>query len=363
MLIEKEKITVLPSDKIPEIRTAILAMSGAQRNAIRELDWQRGVMINGLASCFPNLVRLKSKARRIPGSCWAGHSNLTEVALTDVKEIGAYAFRMCPRLQVVTISSGRLSRLDSGAFSRCPELREINFPDGSGQYVSRDGCLFSDTGHLLWFPFSSITAGTLSFPEGTTGVDAECLFGLPPLLALNIPASYTERYDPSKLYHLSHFERFIVHPDNPSYCSLNGLFYEKNPLRLLGVPPAYPQGHVLIPHCVRVAHGAFGPNANIDNVVFAKAVTLEEGAFISPYVKNIRFCDNVKLDAPFSAFGGIIQSIEFDGDIIPRSAKAGLTLFSRPPGVGLILCSEEIAKKIEHDACVKSYPAPKIIRL
>lgn len=364
MLIEKDKITVLPSDKIPEIKATFKHMPSSQRGKIEELDWQRGVMLQFAGRYFPNLKRLRSCARQIRSSCFSDCAKLERAELVGVKEIGAYAFVRCPLLKTVIISGGRLTVLDYGAFCYCPSLTEVSFPDGGGRYTSRDGGLFTDKGVLLWLSPLKVAGETLELPEGTTDVDAECLHELPVIKTLRLPASYTgDSLSNHMLYYLRDLERFVVHPDNKACYSENGLLYKKEGSVLLAVPPSYPQKHILIPHCVRVVYNAFCPHTEIESVTFAGAVVLDGAAFITKKIKSFRFCDNVKLETPHAVFCGNVETIEFDGDLIPCDDAPRLTLIDHGAQIGLILCSAKNADKIEDECCKEDLKIPKIIRL
>ncbi len=136
----------------------------------------------------------------------------TEYAIPDsVTVIGKDAFYCCRRLNTVIIPDS-VTEIGDGAFNECKSLNTVSIPD------------------------SVTSIGEYAF----SGCDA--------LTGITIPASVTSLANSFDNY--TPLRSITVDPENPVYCSVDGVVFSRDMTKLVRVPEAYPADEYTIPGSV-----------------------------------------------------------------------------------------------------------------
>ena len=147
-----------------------------------------------------NLTTLTIDSKTFGEMAFAGCKNLASVTLGDnVASIGEWAFYNCTGLTSVTIGKN-VTSIEENAFVKCYNLPSITIPDnvatiGEGAFSS---C----------FALKNVTIG-----KSVTSMNEDTFFGLPELTAI------------------------IVDKNNPAFCDIDGVLYNKEKTKLICYPP------------------------------------------------------------------------------------------------------------------------------
>lgn len=184
----------------------------------KQYSCQDGVLFNKSGSkliCYP---RGKTGAYSIPStvtdivdSAFSGCTGLTSVTISStVTSIGDYAFNFCQNLPTVTIPSSvtnigamafcycwgltsvsipaGVRNIGDSAFANCSALDKITVDSGNGQYVGKDGVLFTKSGdRLLCCPAGK--SGAYTVPSSVVRIENQAFSGCIRLTKVTIPSS------------------------------------------------------------------------------------------------------------------------------------------------------------------------------
>lgn len=162
-------------------------------------------------------------------------ASITDNGVTySVTGIGFGAFIGCSSLTSITIPES-VTSIGFGAFAGCYSLTSITIPEGVTSIEEQ-----------TFYSCYSLTSVTI--PESVTsiglGVFADCYS----LTSVNIPESVTSIGDEA-FYGCSSLTAIDVSPDNSSYCSVDGILYNKDKTTLY-VCPGGKTGQITIPEGV-----------------------------------------------------------------------------------------------------------------
>ena len=149
-----------------------------------------------------------------------------------VTTIDKHAFCMCRYIEKITLPDS-VSEIGRGAFSMCTKLTEVNLPEG----ITR----LRDT----LFECTSLKA--IHIPESVTHIE-------PLALSFRACDESTTLYVPKSLYSIEDYpwglKRISVSPENPYYCSINGVMYSKDGSAIIKCPDGM-EGAYSIPEGVK----------------------------------------------------------------------------------------------------------------
>lgn len=170
-------------------------------------------------------------------------SGLTTLRIPDsVKRIGAAAFSRCTNLKSINIPNS-IKRILPNMFTCCESLESISIPE---TIVQIDGVAFSDCN---------------SFKE------------------LAIPKSVTTITTPI-LLRSARLERIIVDGDNPSYCSDNGILFNKDKTKLLEAPIKLAISRYSVPESVQIiSENAFSWCQDLESITIPNVTEIGQNAF------------------------------------------------------------------------------------
>lgn len=179
----------------------------------------------------------------IGDAAFEGRPNLTAVTIpAGVTKIGFDAFTDCPNLESVLIPEGVRS-IAWGTFFECPKLRSIAIPHS---VTNIDECAFARC-----FALTSV-----EIPPNVTSIGEYAFWQCTGLRSVSVPASVREIADRafSGCWGLASID---VAADNPAYCSVDGVLYDKARTRVIQCPAD--KRSVALPGTVQeIAPMAFG---------------------------------------------------------------------------------------------------------
>ena len=159
-----------------------------------------------------------------------------------VTRIGTYALGGCPSLAYVGIGK-YVSEIGNGAFSNCPSLENITIPDS-----------ITTIGERAFECCKSFT--TIDISKFLTNIGDGAFMGCNLLSAIN------------------------VSPENPNYCSIDGILFDKNKTVLVQYPSGILSEKYNIPDGVTmIGNYAFACNEYLTSISIPEYVTIGEHAF------------------------------------------------------------------------------------
>lgn len=319
-------------------------------------------------------VELPSSLMRIGNEAFSECQRLERVTLPEgLKSIGAYAFSECFYLRNVTIPA-KVSMIGNCAFYDCDSLIRIDVAGENAFFMSKDGVLFSKDGteliqfpagrsgdyqvpdgvnricpyafyscsflHNITLPFSlryidayafSSCSGLydITLPEGLIRISRGA-FKWTGIREITFPASLIEIYDSEgdviyddnggSIFDGSRTENIYVSPDNPYYCSVDGVVFSKDKKELVMFPTGRGGSYAVPEGITSLAMRAFDSTI-LENLVLPESLTsIGPCAFqFARYLQSLRFKAGLKETGPY-LFGGCgLNEVCFDG-----SAPAGI---------------------------------------
>lgn len=170
------------------------------------------------------------------GGCTDLHVRIPHVFEGErVTSIGEWAFSWCEDIIQVTVPEG-VTHIASNAFTGCQSMTLINLPES---LTSIGGWAFADCERLLG----------IYIPSGVEHLDSEALRGC---------------------YHLTSIS---VSPDNPYFCDIDGILFDKNMTCLVRYPTAREGARYEIPQGVtRLGDWAFDDGWHLTELIIPDSV-------------------------------------------------------------------------------------------
>lgn len=251
--------------------TAFLGCSALEEIAVDSrnpfFQSRQGVLFSGdgktLLLC-PNGKRgsfaVPQGVERIGPSAFRGCTRLTEILLPgSLRKIGSRALEGCTGLEVLAVPQGvkklpgqvlknctslvslflpqSLEEIDfyEGALDSCLALQQITVAPGNPAFSTRDGVLFDGKGETICY-YPRGKTGEYSIPEGVQGLSSwagkNAFFGCTRLTGLTLPKTMVV-LSPFFLPHCSSLGKIQVDPENPCYCSKDGVLLSKDGTQLI----------------------------------------------------------------------------------------------------------------------------------
>jgi len=201
---------------------------------------------------------------------------LTSITLPkSVTRIDGLAFALCSGLKSMTIPT-KVNYLDYSAFLGCFNLSKILADSTNVNFTSFEGVLFNkDTTCLVAFPFAKSSQYTI--PNGVSTIGNGAFFYCMNLTLLTMPESLqTIGYD--AFSYCTSLAKFIVKKDNPNYCSVSGVLFNKDTTKLVLCPNGK-SGQYSIPKSVKtIESGAFYNCDKLTQLAISDSITKIDGS-------------------------------------------------------------------------------------
>ena len=211
-------------------------------------------------------------------------NSLTEVSIADTVEvIENHAFQYCDAITSVFIPES-VNVVGALSFHYCASLQEINVDENNLFYSSDDGVLFNkNKTELVKYPDGK-TDIEYEIPDGVQEIGLFAFDGCIYFARITIPESLRESYS---LMNLNVFDDCIaleeinVAPENPDFCSVDGVWFNKDKTKLISYPQAKKGDQYSIPDTVtEIGTSAFYKCENIMLFTIPESVEcINNGAF------------------------------------------------------------------------------------
>ena len=198
----------------------------------------------------------------------------------SLRSIGEQAFYSC-MLTEIEIPAG-VTEIGEGMLRGNNFLVRIRVEEGNSAYCAEDNVLYSaDKTQLLCYAAGNY-ARDFRVPESVTRIAAFAFTGFRLLGTLSIPAGVTDISDEA-FRHCYGVSAIQVAEDNPSYCSADGVLYDREMQRLLRYPSEKQDESFVLPESV-VSIAPYACNANSE----LQSIRLPEGLRL---IGTEAFCD------------------------------------------------------------------------
>ena len=198
----------------------------------------------------------------------------------NVTEIGMYTFAICTTgITTVSIPEG-VTCINDYAFYGCEMLADVNFPN-SVERIGIDAFGYCYAIKALTFGSGLKTIGdrafsscrsftTLTIPDNVERIGGEAFSGCKGLKSVTIGSGATSIGNYA-FTSCNRLEEITVSPENPTYCSADGVLFNKDKTTLIKYPTAKTGDYVVPSNVTEIERGAFY------DCVGLTAVTLPEG--------------------------------------------------------------------------------------
>lgn len=286
---EQEEQAMLTGKSVPD-EELLSVLSAQQMPKTPETDFEYriendGITITKYIGQQENVV-IPKEINGLPVTT-IGKFSFQEIAKTviirnGITTIDEAAFFDCPILEHIFISAS-VTAVGILAFGMCPSLKDIIVAQDNPVYSSHDGVLFSKDGTtLVCCPggkqgnyiipdhvtavgdgaFSSCSSlKSITIHKSITAILQEAFDGCSALTTINIPESihFIGKW---AFNQCSSLKNFLVAADNPSYCALDGVLFNKNITTLICCP-ATKEGTYNIPDSVTVIEDSAFKNCSL----------------------------------------------------------------------------------------------------
>lgn len=193
----------------------------------------------------------------------------------SVTSIRHSTFSKCPQLSEVTIPNS-VTSIGGSAFWGCSNLKEIEIPESVTDIGDN---AFYGTGITKLVYNSSVFAfmpatfkGEFTVPEGIKSIVGGACYKCTDLTRITIPKSVT-KINVNIFSGCSNLQAIIVAPDNPNYCSIDGVLFSKDTSILIAYPGGK-KGDYIVPQQVSVIEKyAFSGCRGITRVTLPQTIT------------------------------------------------------------------------------------------
>ena len=176
----------------------------------------------------------------------------------SVTSIGDSAFWYCDSLTSVTIPDSVTSIGDS-AFWYCDSLTSVTIPDS-----------VTSIGDYAFTGCDSLTS--VMIPDSVTSIGYHAFAGCDSLTSVTIPDSVTSIGD-NAFWYCDSLENIYVDPNNKSYCSVEGILFDKEMKCLIQYPGGKPGAYTIPDSVTSIGDHALSRCFNLTSVTFPDSVT------------------------------------------------------------------------------------------
>lgn len=221
---------------------------------------------------------------RIGYSTFQDCVNLQNVKLSNnLKEVPGYSFNNCQSIKSIVIPDS-VKMISYDAFTDCTALKSVDLGKNISE-ISDDAftnCSNIDTLHLMdknektLYAFRSCKIKELIYKEGTTIISDGILYYNSTVEKIYIPSTTTKigEYHWGVLSQYYGLKQIDVHPNNNTYCSINGVLYDKKMTTIYRCPRNINISEFIIPDSVSSIYKyAFNFAKNIKTLTISDKVS------------------------------------------------------------------------------------------
>lgn len=207
-------------------------------------------------------------------------NGLTSVSIpSSVTSIGDYAFEYCENLTALSLPETAV-HIGEGAFQEC-----VGLVDSNGFLIINNVLhVYAGNATSVSIPYGVTQIATWAFqgksnlqniiiPDSVTSIGFGAL-GYCDLRFISIPASVTYIDQINFNYGNINLAYIDVDPDNPSYCSINGVLFNKEKTELLCYPNKKGNSYVIPDGVVVIQDGAFYGNEDLVSISIPQSVRI-----------------------------------------------------------------------------------------
>lgn len=258
-----------------------------------------------LVTKMPSTFVVPDNVTEIGKNAFAG-APISELVLgNSLQTIGEYAFAQCTDLTHLEIPSS-VKSIEAGTFDSCRSLKNVT--TNRGLKAIRE---------LAFANCTSLISVTIS--ETVSSISTRAFIGC------------------------SSMEWFLVSPDNPHYCSLHDVLYNKDQTELLRCPEN--KKRLTIPDTVTtIGDYAFYANKKLTSFVIPDTVTkVGESAFRNcPFLKEVTIGQNVTILDQNSFYGcEALKTLTMNSDVL---VEIGSEAFYGSRSLRSVITPDSIAK-------------------
>ena len=178
---------------------------------------------------------------------------------SPVVSIGGKAFYNCKSLTSVTIGNS-VTSIGESAFMGCKSLTSVTIPNS-----------VTSIGGWAFYWCHSLTSVTI--PNSVTSIGKYAFYGCSSLASITIPNSVTSIGDEA-FYDCSSLTAINVDSNNPNYCSVDGVLFNKDQTTLIQYPKGNTRSEYTIPNSVTsIGNAAFRGCSSLTSVTIPNSVT------------------------------------------------------------------------------------------
>ena len=128
--------------------------------------------------------------------------------------------------------------------------------------------------HIGWDSFRECQIlRSVTIPEGIKGISANVFFDCNNLESVHLPKSMRDFYG-SSFASCNSLKEVTVDPDNPWFCSVDGVVYTKDKKELVFYPPGKEDVEFVVPEgCLVIGRGAIAYCENLKRIIISNTVT------------------------------------------------------------------------------------------
>jgi len=225
---------------------------------------------SAFASCFALAsFTIPNTVTTIGSSAFNSCTSLTSITIPEsVTSIPNYVFSGCSKLVEITIPNS-VTSIGGSAFGGCSSLASVTLPNS---LKSISNYLFSGCSKLTF----------IIIPSTVTSIEFSAFYNCINLASITIPSSVTS-IGSGAFEYCTGLTSITVDSNNPNYCSVDGVLFNKNKTVLIQYPLGNTQTSYSIPNTViTIGQDAFENSFKLTSVTIPSSVTtINSAAFWS----------------------------------------------------------------------------------